>query len=147
MELIFLGVELEVLQSPARISLWIALPPTGLLAWLQGQFGMRTTWSWSWSCLRKEKRGAGFFGYVNFSFTVIAATPYTAHPSKAKLTSKHLTGPPREPLAFYRKVPLFADIRGAFVNAEPSCPRFLLKAPDNMGVVLEPCNLTERLRL
>jgi hypothetical protein len=35
---------LEVLQSLAKISLWIAFQPTGLLTWLHGRFGMRATW-------------------------------------------------------------------------------------------------------
>jgi hypothetical protein len=47
-----LVVGLEVLQSLVKISLWIAFQPTGLLTWLHGRFGMRTTWLW----LRKKKR-------------------------------------------------------------------------------------------
>jgi hypothetical protein len=37
---------LEVHQSLVKISSWITFQPTGLLAWLQGRFGMRTTWLW-----------------------------------------------------------------------------------------------------
>jgi hypothetical protein len=38
-----LVVGLEVPQSLVKISFWITSQPTGLLSWLHGRFGMRTT--------------------------------------------------------------------------------------------------------
>ncbi|SRR6266576_6539416 len=63
-------VGLEVLQSLVKITFWIAFQPTGLLGWLHGRFGMRTTWLW----LRKEKRA--LFEFIDFHYetTVITAT-------------------------------------------------------------------------
>jgi hypothetical protein len=81
-----------------------------------------------------EKWGA-CFGFVNFSFTVIAAAPYKAKPTppKSKAKKQRLDWAPKRTTDILSKSALVAGIRGAFVNAEPSCPRFLSKASDNLG--------------